>query len=132
MRKLENKINTSFNTNSLSQNKSPRHIPKAYKQIAEGMERQFINHLINEMDKSINLNKPRNSAEEYYHGLQKSEFADILTKKDNIGIQKVILDQIYPDNNRNNRASEHLAQLSKIKPPNMNNLRFYNMEKDNE
>lgn len=87
-------------TQSKSSNKH-KHVPKEYMQVAEGMETQFANHMIQQMEKSINRSKPLNSAEDYYNSLLNYERAKKLaTTGDGIGIKDVILDQIYYRHNQ--------------------------------
>lgn len=79
-------------------------IPKAYKDVASGMEKQFAEFMITQMESSIG-SEDTNSAAKYYKSLMNSERADVMATKDQgMGLQKVILDQIYPQRMRNDLA----------------------------
>lgn len=76
-------------------------IPPAYKNIASGMERQFLEYMLEKMKATITDEEP-STAQSYYDGLQTSEQAKALAEKDEgMGIQEMILNQIYPKNRRN-------------------------------
>lgn len=76
-------------------------IPAAYRNIAAGMERQFLEYMLEKMKATISEEEP-STAQNYYNGLQTSEQAKALTEKDEgMGIQEMILNQIYPKNRRN-------------------------------
>ena len=65
------------------------------------MEGQFTEYLINQMEKTIDRDSTDSSAD-YYRSLLNSERAKMMTKTNGgIGLQKVILDQIYPAHLRN-------------------------------
>ena len=76
-------------------------VPDAYKAIASGMEKQFIKYMVEEMDKTISRSEQQSSSEEYYNSLLQNEFANKISQSDSLGIQDIILDQIYPRNQRN-------------------------------
>lgn len=72
-------------------------VPKQYKQVAQGMETQFINHMLGEMRKSIQKSKPDSSAESYYNSLQDYERSKIMAEtKDGIGLKEMILKDLLP------------------------------------
>lgn len=74
-----------------------KNVPKAYTDIAEGMETQFINHMMNEMRKTVHSEKPDSNANKYYKSLLDHERSKIMAATDNgIGLKDVILDQIVP------------------------------------
>jgi Rod binding domain-containing protein len=70
-------------------------IPDAYKKVAEGMEAQFTNHMIKQMNKSVNKSKQDTPAANYYNGLLDYERSKIMAKQ-GTGLKEVILDQIVP------------------------------------
>ncbi len=76
-------------------------IPNDYKSVASGMEKQFVKHMIEQMDKTIGRSEKESSAEEYYKALLHNEFANKISQSDSLGIQDIILDQIYPRKLRN-------------------------------
>jgi Rod binding domain-containing protein len=70
---------------------------KPYVDVAEGMETQFSNHMIEQMRKSIPREKELSSAESYYESLMDHEHAKSMAQSDSgLGLKKVILDQIVP------------------------------------
>jgi len=91
-----------------------QYIPKPYKDVASGMERQFVKHMLSEMDKSIDRAEKESSADEYYKSLNQNEFAKKITENDNLGLQDVILDQVYPKRLRNEFAYKNFIEMEKI------------------
>jgi Rod binding domain-containing protein len=76
--------------------KTPQNIPKVYKNIAEGMERQFLQYMLEKM-KDTAKTENQDSATKYYNSLMNNEHAKAMAKKDGgLGLQKMILQQIYP------------------------------------
>ncbi|MEX0798415.1 MAG: rod-binding protein [Bacteriovoracaceae bacterium] len=85
-----------------------QNIPKEYMDVAEGMETQFINHMLNEMRKTVKSSEPDSNANDYYKSMQDYERAKIMTKTENgIGLKEVILDQIYPKHMRVGMPAKH-------------------------
>lgn len=103
------------NPNNLKHDKHAG-IPKPYMDIAEGMEAQFINHMLTELEKTVRKEKPDSQAEAYYKSLLNNERADIMAKTENgIGLKDMILDQIYPKYMRRPIANkEALGQYQNI------------------
>ncbi|RLA65101.1 MAG: hypothetical protein DRQ88_02405 [Epsilonproteobacteria bacterium] len=76
--------------------KIPNAIPQVYKNIAQGMERQFLQYMLEKM-KDTAKTKNQDTAGKYYQSLMTSEHAKIMASKNGgVGIQKLILKQIYP------------------------------------
>lgn len=74
-----------------------KNVPKPYMDFVEGMERQFTNHLLNEMRKTVHTADPETQAEKYYKSIMDDERAKIMAESDSgLGIKEIILDQIYP------------------------------------
>lgn len=88
-----------------------KYIPNPYKKVASGMEKQFAEFMITQMQNSTGATDG-NSASKYYKSLLNSERAEIMATKDQgLGLQKVILDQIYPERMRTPLAyKQFLAQ----------------------
>jgi len=85
-------------------------IPKPYKNIASGMERQFLEYMLEKMKATIS-DEEVSTTQNYYNGLQTSEQAKILAEKeDGVGIQEMILNQIYPKNKRNPLNNQYTNQ----------------------
>lgn len=72
-------------------------VPKPYREVAEGMETQFINHMLGEMRKSIQKTTPDSSSEAYYNSLLDYERSQMMAKNaDGIGIKEVVLRDLMP------------------------------------
>ena len=86
-------------------------IPDPYKKVASSMETQFLNFMISKMKNTIDKNNPESSAVEYYNGLINKERSDIMSKNNGgLGIQKLILNQIYPSHLRNKASYEYFMK----------------------
>ena len=84
---------------SLYENKN---VPKAYKEIAVGMEKQFIRHMIDEMQKTVQSQEPEGPGSKYYKSLLADKRSDIMAQVENgIGLKEIILDQIVPAHLKN-------------------------------
>lgn len=82
-----------------TQNSNPiKNQLKPYEEIAEGMEANFTQHLLQEMKKTVPKDSPDSAPMDYYNSLLDSERAEIMAKSESgIGIKKIILDQIVPN-----------------------------------
>jgi len=65
--------------------------------VAQGMETQFINYMIEKMRKNIPKNKTPSSTENYYQSLLNYERAKLIAKQNKgTGLQKLIIEQLNP------------------------------------
>lgn len=81
-----------------------KYVPTAIKKVAEGMEAQFVEYLISQMQKTVHKNKPDTSALRIYNSMLKTEHAKEVAaqgNKNGLMIRKMIIDQIYPQRMRN-------------------------------
>ncbi|HLE10324.1 MAG: hypothetical protein A2504_04500 [Bdellovibrionales bacterium RIFOXYD12_FULL_39_22] len=87
-----------------------QYIPDEYKAFARDQEKQFVQMMLEQMNNSVpknglgleGENGGDNSAMNYYNSILTSEHADVMSKKDGgLGVQKMILDQLYPHSRRN-------------------------------
>lgn len=70
---------------------------KPFKDVAEGMETQFSQQMIEQMRKSIPRESEPSSAQQYYESLMDYEYAKSMAQSESgLGLKKVILDQIVP------------------------------------
>lgn len=111
------KVTSDFKT--LPANNKPTNPIKPYEEIAEGMETNFTSHMLAEMRKTVPKETPDSSAMEYYNSLLDYERAQLMAKSDSgLGVKKVILDQIVPQNMKhylkNARATEPSQGLTKV------------------
>jgi len=93
-----------------------RFIPKKFKDIASKMEQQFAEYMINEMNKTVESNgsEVSDSSMDYYKGLLTSKRAEVMADQNNLGLQKVILDQIYPKRLRNEMALKNYERQAEL------------------
>ncbi len=80
-------------------------IPKPFKDAARGIEKQFVEFMVQQMHKTTGAPEDSNTATDYYNDLLYKEESNKMTEyKNGLGIQKLILDQIYPKKFRNPEA----------------------------
>lgn len=94
-----------------------KYIPKPYQEVAESMEQQFAEFMLNQMNKAVEENGAEDSSGgmDYYKSIQTTERAKMMAKQNNLGLQNVILDQIYPKRMRNEMAlKQYEAQAERI------------------
>lgn len=94
-----------------------QYIPKQYKDVAAGMEQQFAEMMLDQMGRTVDEAETEGGGMgmDYYKSLQKSERAKTMTAQNNLGLQNVILDQIYPKRMRNEMAlKQYEAQNDRI------------------
>ncbi len=88
-----------------------RYIPKQYQDVAKGLEQQFAELMINEMNKTMGEEDDAGPGMDYYKSLQNTERAKTLTEQNMLGLQDVILNQIYPKRMRNEVAFKHYEDM---------------------
>lgn len=94
---------------------------KPFEEIAEGMEASFTSHMLAEMRKTIPKETPDSSAVEYYNSLLDYERAQTMAKSDSgLGIKKVILDQIVPQNMKHYLPNSHPVVRQEMTKENTN------------
>jgi len=89
-----------------------KYIPDPYKNVAKGMEKQFAEFMVKQMNKTVGGPEDEGTGTNYYKSLLTSERANAMTENGGgLGLQNVILDQIYPQRMRNEFAyNRYLAQ----------------------
>lgn len=81
-------------------------VPKDFKKMAQGLEQQFTEYMLKQMHNSIGSGQ-EDSAMDYYKDLNQKEQAKMMAEVNNgLGLQKLILDEIYPEKFRNKEALE--------------------------
>jgi len=104
------RLKTSFNPTIT--NKDPvvgrQYIPKEYQQFVQDHEATFIKLMLEQMEKTVPSDEEDGeeradaSAKDYYKDMMLTQRAEMMAKKDGgLGLQKVFLDQIYPEGIRN-------------------------------
>ncbi|AUO00028.1 hypothetical protein DOM21_00590 [Bacteriovorax stolpii] len=95
-----------------------QYIPKQFKDVAASMEQQFAEMMVEQMAKTVDEADSEGGggmAMDYYKSLQKGERAKALTEQNNLGLQDMILNQIYPKRMRNEVAlRQYEAQANRI------------------
>ena len=85
-----------------------KYIPKPYLEVAEGMEREFANIMMKQMNKTVGEAQAPSTGMGYYKGLLDDKRVNSMVKSNGgLGLQKLILDQIYPKRMRNEFAYNH-------------------------
>lgn len=104
-----------------------KYIPKKYQEVAESMEAQFAETMVKQMNQTIDETPGEDSGGmDYYKSLQTTERAKMMSQQNNLGLQNVILDQIYPKRMRNEIAlKQYEAQADLIH----HNLPSYKLQK---
>ena len=83
-----------------------KNIPEPYMKVAQGMESQFTNHLLTEMQKTIHSTTPDSGATKMYKSFLNRERAEMMAKSSTgIGIKDLVLNQIYPQHMRQNNVN---------------------------
>lgn len=102
-----------------------KNIPKKYMDVAQGMETQFTNHLLSEMQKTVHTSKPDSGPTRMYKSFLNRERAEMMAKSGTgIGVKDLVLNQIYPQHMRQNTL--HAVEM--YKNSNINSQRGGNDE----
>jgi Rod binding domain-containing protein len=129
-----------LNAKSAKPGKNLQYIPDPYKNVAKGMEKQFAEFMVKQMNKTVGGPENEGTGTNYYKSLLTSERANAMTDNNGgLGLQNVILDQIYPERMRNEFSyKRYLAQKEanevkreKIDMPDTNKSNAINMYKKN-
>lgn len=93
-----------------------QYVPDQFKEVARSMEEQFVQIMLDQMEKTVDQNDLDSGAGmDYYRSLEKLERAKIMTNQNNLGLQDMVLEQIYPKRLRNEVAlKNYQAQNSLI------------------
>ncbi|MBC7429224.1 MAG: rod-binding protein, partial [Bacteriovorax sp.] len=104
-----------------------QYIPAKYKEVAANMEQQFAEMMIDQMNKTVEESDEGGDAGmDYYKSMQKSDRAKSLTQQNNLGLQDMILNQIYPKRMRTELGlKQYEAQTNRIH----HNLPSYKIDK---
>lgn len=106
-----------------------KYIPKQFQEVAESMESQFAETMLKQMNQTIDENPGEDTGMDFYKSLQTSERAKMMSKQNNLGLQNIILDQIYPKRLRNEMAlKQYEAQADMIH----HNLPSYKLHKNRD
>ncbi len=98
------------------------HVPEDYKKMARGLEQQFAEYMLKQMHTSIGRGK-EDSAMDYYQDLNQKEQARMMAEVNNgLGLQKMILDEIYPERFRNKEAMQAYNQHKEKSQIKRNNI----------
>lgn len=90
-------------------------IPKQYQEVAESMETQFAETMVKQMNQTVEETPTEDTGMDYYKSLLTTERSKMMAQQNNLGLQSVILDQIYPKRMRNEMAlKQYEAQADLI------------------
>jgi Rod binding domain-containing protein len=75
---------------------NPEQIPAAYREVAQGLEAQFVELMLQEMEKTVH-HSATDQASEFYRSTLNNERAKLMAEHGGgMGIAQMILQQIYP------------------------------------
>ncbi len=94
---------------------SGKFIPPSVKKIAQDYEAQFAELMLQEMQKTAGLENMDTSQEFYQSLLQKEQAQKLASSSGGLGIQKMILDQVYPEKFRTESQLEAFEKASRPK-----------------
>ncbi len=113
MSKINNSIPVNTPVSSKAENK--KYIPEPYLDAAKGMEKQFIKLMIDQMKKTAGSAEPTSTGMDYYMDLQNEERSKAMVNRNQVGLQDLILDRIYPESKRNPYAyNAYLQQTNQM------------------
>lgn len=93
-------------------------IPSQVKKIAQDYEAQFAELMLQEMKKTVDQPELDTGGEFYQSLLQKEQANSLTQNNGGLGIQKMILDQIYPERWRTKEQLEAFERASSPKKQN--------------
>jgi Rod binding domain-containing protein len=120
---IQNHKNTDDDKRLRTRGDDLQYVPEDFKKVAGGLEQQFVEYMLKQMNKSIGKGASEGSAMDYYKDLQNTEQAKTLTNINNgVGIQDLILNQIYPKKFRNPQAMAAFTKDQKSRIIKRNNI----------
>lgn len=97
------KVNTNPTFNN-SKTKKPydkyANVPKELMHVAEGMEAQFNQMMLNQMKKTVDRADPHSPAARIYDQMLDERYAEIMAQKDGVGIKDIVIEQFMPGFNK--------------------------------
>lgn len=113
----------------LAEGQDRRFIPEPYLDVAKSMEQQFVEFMMNEMQKTTG-EEIQGAGADFYKGLMNTQNAEqMVNNRGGIGIQNVILDQIYPKHLRSEMA--YNGYKKQVEAQNANKPSMIRMHIDN-
>ena len=92
------------------------YIPEPYRKVAKDIERQFLEFMLMQMKKTIPSENPVDPTINYYQELLTNKRAQIMAShQGGLGIQEMILNQIYPQEKRNKKNYEAYLKGERLK-----------------
>ena len=100
-------------------------VPTRFREVAASMEQQFVEMMLDQMNKTVDEANPDEGGQgmEYYKSLHKSERAKAMSHQNELGLQDMILNQIYPKRMRNEIAFKHYEDQNNLKHHNLPSYR---------
>ncbi len=90
---------------------SKKYIPKQILDVAKGYEKQFVKLMVEQMQKTAKSEAPNSTGMDYYMDLQTEERTKTMVERDQVGLQDLILDKIYPKERRNIHTYNHVMKM---------------------
>ncbi|MBT3234807.1 MAG: hypothetical protein HN353_02545 [Bdellovibrionales bacterium] len=79
-----------------------QYIPDPYLNVAKKMEGQFVQFMVEQMKKTVSKENPDSAAANYYKSMLTEQQSKTIAGQDGgLGLQELILNQIYPKRLRN-------------------------------
>lgn len=101
-----------------------KNVPKPYLDVAKGMEKQFISHMIQQMKSTVKSENPDSSATQYYKSLMDNERAEIMANTANgVGLKDIVLDQILPQHLKQQANAKDVVKMYQHKADDLNSRR---------
>lgn len=109
-------------------------VPKAYRDVAVGMEKMFAQMMLEHMERTAEKTEEDSASTKFYNSLQLDQRADAMTQQGGtgLGVQQVILNQIYPQELRTAENMAAFEQQEKNRMPYKKAVEIYNQNKNND
>ena len=133
MNEIITSSNSPYTNTKIRYNEGRKYIPEDYQNVAKSMEKQFLKFMIEQMKKTTQLKKDdQGISMRYYKDLLTDKRSDIMSGHNGgLGIQDIILDQIYSHNRRNPQALKAYLQMRNAYFKKPNHISNVNIEKKN-
>lgn len=101
-----------------------RNVPPQFKKFAEDQEAIFLKLMLEQMNKTAKSEDDKSQAASLYKSLMTSERANLMAQSGQFGIQKMILNQIYPARRQHSLVGNH----QKPNAPTAHGIELYRKE----
>lgn len=128
------KKNQFLNLGSIKKNNTDdKYIPKDYRDVASGMEKVFAQMMLEQMQKTAGKTTEESAATKFYKSMQLDQRAEAMTQNDGgLGVQAMILDQIYPEHLRTEENLKMLEAQKRSRMPLKDAVKMYEQKKEQQ